>query len=347
MKIIALQGRQIGGGARCFVIAEAGVNHDGDLAVAHQLVDAAADARADAVKFQTFAPDALASANAPKAAYQLRRTAGAESQREMLRRLSLSREAHVALKDHAERRGLLFLSTPFDEGSADFLEQLGVAAFKVASGEITNHAFLRHLGRKGKPLLLSTGMSDLAEVAAAVHAAAAPSLALLHCLSSYPAPPEQANLRAMETLRRSFEVPVGYSDHTLGSAVMLASVALGAALVEKHLTLGRDRSGPDHAASAEPLEFRALVEQIRFVESALGDGVKSVQPAERETRAVARKSLFAARDLFRGERIDEHALRAQRPGTGISPSRLPALIGRVLTRDLPEGALLSESDFRG
>jgi N-acetylneuraminate synthase/N,N'-diacetyllegionaminate synthase len=347
MSSFAIGGRQIGGGARCFVIAEAGVNHNGELALAHQLVDAAADAGVDAVKFQTFDPEALASAEAPKAAYQARAT-GSESQREMLKRLALTESAHVELKKHAEDRGLLFLSTPFETASAALLDRLGVAAFKVPSGELTNHPFLRDLARRGRPLLISTGMSDMEEVDAAVRAvrdAGEIPLALFHCTSSYPAPPETANLRAMETLRRRFGVPIGYSDHTLGATVPLAAVALGAELLEKHLTMSRSLPGPDHAASIEPEELRALVRELRVIESALGDGVKAVQPCERETQMVARKSLFAARDLAAGETLGAADLAARRPGTGISPARMAAVIGRRLKHAVPCDAMLREEDL--
>jgi N-acetylneuraminate synthase/N,N'-diacetyllegionaminate synthase len=346
--MFSLGTRTVGGDAPCLVIAEAGVNHNGELALAHRLVDAAADARVDAIKFQTFDADALAAADAPKAGYQLRDGAAGESQREMLRRLQLSPEAHEALKRHAEARGLLFLSAPFEEQSAVFLVRLGVAALKVPSGELTNLPLLRVLARSGLPLLVSTGMSDLDEVGAAVGAvreAGATALALLHCTSSYPAPPESANLRAMATLRERFAVPVGYSDHTLGDAVPLAAVALGASLVEKHLTLDRALPGPDHAASMEPDALGLMVERIRAVERALGDGEKRPHACELETRRVARKSLFAARALAAGERLAADALVARRPGTGLSPARLESLVGRRLRRAVAADQMLVEDDL--
>lgn len=344
---IAIQGRSIGAGAPCFIIAEAGVNHNGDLALAHRLVDAAADAGADAVKFQTFDADALASADAPSAAYQQLAT-GQGSQRDMLRRLTLDEPAHIELKRHADARGIIFLSTPFESASVELLERLQVPAFKVPSGELTNHLFLRLLAQKGKPLLVSTGMSELAEVEAAVRVllqAQVQGFALLHCTSSYPAPLESVNLRAMQTLRSRFAVPVGYSDHTLGTVVPVGAVALGAKVLEKHLTLSRTMTGPDHAASMEPDEMARLVKEVRAIEAALGDGEKIVQPCERETQRVARKSLFVARDLPVGHRLSESDLVARRPGTGISPALLEEVLGRTLRRALPADAMLDRGDL--
>jgi N,N'-diacetyllegionaminate synthase len=338
----------IGSPARCFVIAEAGVNHNGDVALAHRLVDAAADAGVDAVKFQTFDPDLLASEAAPKAAYQVRTTGGGESQRDMLRKLALSRPAHAELKRHAEERGLCFLSSPFDESAADFLEELGVPAFKVPSGELTNLPFLAHLARKGRPLLVSTGMSTLDEVveAMATIAAAGPAaVALFHCTSSYPAPADAVNLRAMATLRARLAVPVGYSDHTLGRAIPIAAVALGAELLEKHLTLDRALPGPDHAASIEPGELAALCADLRLVEAGLGNGDKVPHACELDTRAVARKSLLVARAVSAGAVVGAGDLRASRPGTGLSPARLSEVLGRRARRQLPAGHLLSLGDL--
>jgi N-acetylneuraminate synthase/N,N'-diacetyllegionaminate synthase len=344
----AVAGRRIGPGASCLVIAEAGVNHNGDLALAHRLVDIAAEAGADAVKFQTFRTDRLVTADAPKAAYQEVATGGDESQRDMLRRLELSAEAHGELAAHCARRDLLFLSTPFEEESADFLERLGVPAFKVPSGELTNLPFLRHLATKGRPLIVSTGMATLEEVGAAVDAvrnAGAPPLALLHCVSAYPAVAADSNLRAMDTLARTFGVPVGWSDHTLGIEVALAAVALGAAILEKHFTLDRTLPGPDHRASLEPGELAALVTQVRRVESALGDGRKVPTAAETDTARVARKSLVAARDLAPGTRLGPDDVAVRRPGTGISPAHLDQVLGRRLVRAVPVGGLLAIDMF--
>ncbi len=326
-----------------FLIAEAGVNHNGDVDLAHRLVDAAADAGADAVKFQTFRTDALVSEAAPKARYQRETTGGAESQRAMLARLELSREAHVALRDHAARRGLVFFSTPFDEASADLLDGLGVALLKVPSGEVTNLPLLRHLAAKRRPILLSTGMCTLEEVATAVdtlRTAGDPPLAILHCVSAYPAPAADTNLRAMDTLRARFNVPVGLSDHTLGIEIALAAVARGAAVLEKHLTLDRALPGPDHRASLEPTDFAALVRGARAIESALGDGDKRPMPSELDTRAVARRSLVAARGIRAGERLTRELVAVKRPGTGIPPGELERVLGCRATRDLAADELL-------
>jgi N-acetylneuraminate synthase/N,N'-diacetyllegionaminate synthase len=336
-RAFAVGARAIGDGAPVFVVAEAGVNHNGDPGLALKLVDVAADAGADAVKFQTFRTDALVTRQAPKAAYQRAATGAADSQHAMLSRLELDAAAHTALRDHSVRRGILFFSTPFDEASADELEALGVPLFKVPSGEITNVPLLRHLAGKRRPVIVSTGMSTLDEVALAVEVLRTggdPPLALLHCLSAYPAPAAEINLRAMDTLRARFGVPVGFSDHTAGLAVPVAAVARGAAIVEKHFTLDRTLPGPDHAASLDPRQLRALVQSIREVESALGDGDKRPMPCEMDTRRVARRSLVAARALRAGERLSAEAIGIKRPGTGISPVDLERALGRRVRRDV-------------
>lgn len=322
----------------CFVIAEAGVNHNGDVALAHRLVDAAVDAGADAVKFQTFTADRIVTPTAAKATYQAAATGGAETQHEMLRRLELDAAAHAELMEHCRARGILFLSTPFDEPAADLLARLGVEALKVPSGELTNLPFLDHVARKGLPLIVSTGMADLGEVEQAVRTVtgldAAPPLALLHCVSSYPTPPADANLRAMATLRACFGVPVGFSDHTAGQSVAVAAAAIGARVIEKHLTLDRSMDGPDHKASLEPGEFTTMVAGIRDALAALGDGMKRPRPIEAEIRRVARKSLVAARALAAGTVLTAGDLVAKRPGTGIAPSGLAQVVGRRLRHDV-------------
>jgi N-acetylneuraminate synthase/N,N'-diacetyllegionaminate synthase len=334
---IEIAGRRIGDGEPVYVIAEIGVNHDGSLERATALVEAAAAAGADAVKFQTFDPEALTTASAPLAAYQ-REGTDAASQRQMLERLQLADEDLRELAALCRRLGPHFLSTPFDEASAARLEALEVPAFKVGSGELTNLPFLGHLAARGLPLLVSTGMSDLDEVRAAVaaiDAAGAPPLALLHCVSSYPAAPEQANLRAMDALAAEFPAAViGYSDHCLGLEVSIAAVARGAKVIERHITLDRTLPGPDHAISLEPEDLVRLVADIRTVESALGDGRKRPQEAEANTRAVARRSLVAARDLAQGRVLAAGDLAAKRPAGGLPPSALDAVLGRTLTRPL-------------
>ena len=327
--------RRIGGGMPIFIVAEAGVNHNGDPALARRLVDAAAECGADAVKFQTFTVDALVTRGAPKAGYQIETTGAGESQREMLARLELGLGELAELRDRAAQRRLVFFSAPFDEKSADALEALGVALFKIPSGEITNLPLLRHVAAKGRPIILSTGMASLEEVeqaVAAIRAAGDPHLAVLHCLSAYPAPPGEINLRAMETLAGRLGCPVGFSDHTLGIEIAIAAAARGAHIIEKHLTLDTSLPGPDHRASLDPPAFAAMVRAIRSVESALGDGVKRPMPSEADTRRVARKSLVAARALKAGRPLAAADVAIKRPGTGISPAELPRALGRRLTR---------------
>jgi N-acetylneuraminate synthase/N,N'-diacetyllegionaminate synthase len=342
---VLVGGRTIGPGNACLIIAEAGVNHNGDGELAHRLIDVAAEAGADAVKFQTFEPEQLVSARSPKAAYQIAGTGAAESQLDMLRRLTLPRELLIELAAHAASRGLLFLSTPFDSGSADLLDQLGMPAFKIPSGEVTNHPLVAHVSGRGKPVLMSTGMSTMAEIAdavAVVRANGNPPLALLHCVTDYPATPGDCNLRAIETMRRAFGVPVGWSDHTAGLSVALAAVAAGASVVEKHFTLDRRLPGPDHRASLEPSELAALVTAIRETEAAMGDGHKRPVPAEAANAAVVRRSLHAARRLQSGHVIEDKDLVALRPGTGIPPSERDRLVGRALRVEVPRGEMLQE-----
>ena len=342
---LTLGGRTIGPGHPCFVIAEAGVNHNGDPELARRLVDLAADAGADAVKFQTFDPARVASPGAPKADYQIAASGEDESQLEMLERLVLPPAALAMLAARAAERGLLFLSTPFDEGSADVLEGLGIPAFKVPSGEVTNHAFVAHLASKGRPVLMSTGMCTLAEVAEAVEVVRAhgdPPIALFHCVTSYPAPAAECNLRAIPAMEAAFGVPVGWSDHTEGIDISLAAVAAGARLVEKHFTVDRGLPGPDHRASLEPEELTTLVRAIRQAESALGDGVKRPMPSELANAAVARRSLHASRPLPAGHVLQAPDLIALRPGTGLPPSLRDRLAGRRLRVAVERGEMLSE-----
>jgi N,N'-diacetyllegionaminate synthase len=318
---------------RVFIIAEAGVNHNGSLDLALQLVDAAKAAGADAVKFQTFRADLLATRSAHKAPYQERTTEDTESQFEMLQRLELDAKAHLYLIDHCRRTGIQFLSSPFDSESADLLDAMHILMYKVPSGEITNLPFLEHLARKGRPLILSTGMSTLGEVEEAVNvlqAAGAQKLTLLHCVTEYPAPYAEVNLRAMQTLKSAFGLPVGYSDHTSGIEIAIAAVALGAEVIEKHFTLDRSLPGPDHAASLEPIELQQMIAAIRNVEVALGNGIKAPAPCEMPNLQVARKSVVAARSLPLGHQLEAEDLDIKRPGNGLAPKVLPALIGRTL-----------------
>ena len=340
--------RVIGPGQPVFVIAEAGVNHNGDLALAHRLVDAAADAGADAVKFQTFAADRLVSPAARKADYQVENTGTAGSQIEMLKQLELTPAMHHELIAHTADRGLIFLSTPFDEQCADLLAGLDAPAFKTSSGDVTNLPFLEHLARTGRPIIFSTGMSHLAEVEEAMRAileAGGHSVIMLHCVSDYPTNPADVNLRAMDTLAAAFPVPIGFSDHTLGTHIAVAAVARGARMIEKHLTLDRTLPGPDHLASLEPAEFKKMVAEIRDTESALGDGVKQPRGGEIVNIPIGRKSLHWRRALEAGKTVSAEDCIALRPATGISPARLRSLIGRRTATPVTAGAIVREEDF--
>lgn len=346
VRLVPLDGHVIGSGS-CLVIAEVGVNHNGDPVLAHRLVDAAADAGVDAVKFQTFDPVHLAAAGAPTAAYQ-RETGAVVDQRDMLARLALPQETWAGLQSHARDRGIMFLSSPFDEASADLLERLDVPAFKVASGELTNTGFLSYLARKGRPLLVSTGMADMVEVADALEAiesAGGPPIALLHCVSAYPARPEDANLRAIGTLRAAFGRPTGWSDHTPGIELSIAAAALGADLVEKHVTLDRTLPGPDHAASLEPSELAAMVAAVRASQTARGSGLKVAVAAELEVASVARRSLHWASDGGAGRIVTARDVVALRPGTGLPPRDLPVIVGRRLARDVTVGRAIVPDDL--
>ena len=327
------------------VIAEAGVNHNGDIAIAEQMVDAAADAGADFVKFQTFSADRLVTAAAPKAEYQAAHTGDGESQHAMLRRLELSRPDHQRLLVRCRARRVGFLSTAFDLESLAFVHELGVSPIKIPSGEITNLPYLRQAAGYGLPILLSTGMATMEEISAALDAlerggAARADVTVLHCTTAYPTPMSEVNLRAMIAIRDAFGVAVGYSDHSLGIEVSIAAVALGACVVEKHFTLDRSFSGPDHRASLEPPELHAMVESIRNVERALGDPRKAPTEGETRNRAVARKSLVALRPIRAGEVFTSENIGAKRPGTGISPMRWDDAIGRTARRDFAADELI-------
>jgi N-acetylneuraminate synthase len=343
----ALPGGRLIGQGDVYVIAEAGVNHNGSLDLALQMVDIAAEAGADAVKFQTFKSEALVTASAPKAAYQQEAT-GEGSQLEMLSRLELDEYAHQRLLDRCTRRGITFLSTSFEQQSADFLESLDVPAFKIPSGELTNTPLLAHVARKGRPMFVSTGMAELREVDAAVRCIrdhGNESIVLLHCLSHYPAPEDEVNLLAMKTMASKFACPIGYSDHTLGRCVATAAVALGACVIEKHFTVDRQMPGPDHLASIEPAELRALVSEIRLVSRALGNGVKRRQRSEEETARVARKSVVATRTIQAGAVITVADVAILRPGTGLSPAQLSTVIGATAARTIHADTPLTAADI--
>jgi N,N'-diacetyllegionaminate synthase len=322
---------------KTLIIAEAGVNHNGDLALARKLIEAAAAAGADRVKFQTFSADRLVTTEARKADYQIQAADAGESQHAMLRRLELTPDMHDELIAHCRSKGIEFFSTGFDVDSVDLLVRLGLGSFKIPSGEITNLPYLRHVGGYGKPVLLSTGMASLGEIEAALMAieqAGTPrsQITVLHCTTEYPAPMAEVNLRAMLTIRDAFGVAVGYSDHTRGIEVAIAAVALGASVIEKHFTLDRNLPGPDHKASLEPDELKAMVAAIRNVEQALGVGTKFATPSELKNRPIGRKSIVAARAIEAGEILSVDNLTAKRPGTGISPMRWDELVGRKAAR---------------
>jgi len=340
----------------CLVIAEAGVNHNGSEELALKLVVAAARAGADAVKFQTFRPETLVRPGAEKAAYQRART-GTGDQFSMLEALTLSESSHRRLFERCRELGIEFLSTPFDEAAADFLVGLGVRRVKVASGDLTNVPLLAHLAASGLPLIVSTGMATLEEVAEAVEvvssaraergfaAPLAQGLTLLHCTSNYPTALEDVNLRAMLTLRERFGLPCGYSDHTPGTLIAPVAAALGAVIIEKHFTLDRSLPGPDHQASLEPGELAQMIADIRAVERSLGSGEKVPRPCELTVRDLVRRSVTLRRPLRAGEALTREDLVVLRPGTGIPPRDLPRLAGRRVRRDLPAGAMLEWSDI--
>lgn len=324
---------------KTFVIAEAGVNHNGSLEKAMQLIDVAIDAGADAVKFQTFKAEKFIAMDAPKAVYQQEATGAEESQLEMVKKLELDEAAHTKLYLYAQQKGIQFLSTPFDLGSIDLLDRLGLEIFKIPSGEITNLPYLRKIGGMGKKLIMSTGMADLGDIEDALEvitAAGTPlkDVTLLHCNTEYPTPFEDVNLLAMRTIQQAFPgVTVGYSDHTVGIEVSIAAVALGAVVIEKHFTLDRNLPGPDHRASLEPHELKAMVTAIRHIERALGTGIKKPSLSELRNKIVARKSIVAACPIKAGETFSERNLAVKRPGTGISPMRWDDLLGRKATKD--------------
>lgn len=330
-------------GERVVVIAEAGVNHNGDEATAHALIDAAVEADADVVKFQTFDPDKLVAPNTETTPYQRRRSSSAD-QRELLRHLALRNDAWMRLRDHAHDRGIGFLSTPFDSASASMLVELGVDALKLSSGELTNLPFLRDMARLGIPLLISTGMGTMDEVATAVDTCrAAPLLGIFHCVSAYPAPIDECNLFAIPSMVKAFGVPVGWSDHTVGNESAVVATAIGARFLEKHFTLDRSMPGPDHAASLEPDELSTYVSLVRSVPSMLGDGAKRRMPSEAENAPLVRRSWHAARELELGHVLDDADLLTLRPESGVSPGL--DLRGRVLVKRVNAGDPISMDDL--
>ncbi|WP_300454577.1 N-acetylneuraminate synthase [Accumulibacter sp.] len=342
--------------SRVFIIAEAGVNHNGSEAMALQLVDIAAASGADAIKFQSFSADKLVAKGTAKAAYQ-QRTTGAGDQHSMLRALELSDAVYQRLAKACAERGIEFMSTPFDEGAADMLLSLGMKRIKVPSGEITNLPFLRYLAQKRLPMIISSGMADLAEIGSAMAAVrevwSAPDgdvsddrITVLHCTSNYPAEFRDVNLRAMKSIADAFRIPVGYSDHTRGIAVATAAVALGAVVIEKHFTIDTSLPGPDHSASLTPTELTSLVQSIRAVEQCLGDAEKRPTASEMPIRALVRRSVTLAVERKAGDVLAASDLVLLRPGSGIAPAELDEVVGRTLRRDLTAGTTLRWSDLK-
>jgi len=333
----------IGEGSPCFIIAEAGVNHNGSLKLAKELIDVAKEAGADVVKFQTWITEEIITKTAPKAEYQNETTGKEESQYEMLKKLELSQKDFRALKRYADKKRIIFLSTPDEQKSADFLFKLGVPAFKVGSGELTNLPYLAHIAKKKKPIILSTGMGDLAEVKLAVGTikkAGNSNIILLHCTTSYPCPLKEVNLKAMLTLKKEFGLLVGYSDHTLGIVAPVMAVALGAQVLEKHFTLDKDLPGPDHKASLGPDELKEMIKAVRIAEKALGDGIKKPSRTEEKNKEVVRKSIVAKTDISKGVLITEKMLIMKRPSTGIQPKYLNKVLGRKAKRNIKKDTLI-------
>ena len=330
---------------KTLIIAEAGVNHNGDLDLAKQLINAAADAGADLVKFQTFNANRQVTRTAKKADYQTQTTSSTESQHAMLRRLELTEEMHHQLIAHCLTQNIGFLSTGFDIESVDLLVSLGQECFKIPSGEITNLPYLRHIGQLGKTVILSTGMATLGEIEAAIEVleqtgTPRAKVTVLHCTTEYPTPMNEVNLRAMQSIHTAFDVAVGYSDHTEGIEIAIAAVAMGASVIEKHFTLDHTLPGPDQQASLEPAELKAMVTAIRNIEIALGDGIKRLTPSEARNKPVARKSLVANRAISIGEIFTTENITTKRPGTGISPMRWDELVGQASQKNYNEDDLI-------
>jgi len=330
---------------RIFIIAEAGVNHNGELEIALKMVDAAAEAGADAVKFQTFRAESMVSRSAAKAYYQKNTAGESESQIEMLKKLELDMAAHKELIARCAERNIEFLSSPFDSESIDMLVSLGLKTFKIPSGEINNLPYLRKLGRLNKKIILSTGMSEMTEIGDALdiltkEGTRREDITVLHCSTAYPAPHEEANLRAMAAMKKEFNVLVGYSDHTPGMEAAIAAAALGASVIEKHFTLDKSMPGPDHKASLSPEELKAMVKAVRNTEKALGDGVKRPLPCELKNKPVVRKSIVAMKDITEGDLFSEDNITTKRPALGINPMEWDSIMGKTAKRDFSKDELI-------
>ena len=336
---------------KVLIIAEAGVNHNGNFETAKQLIDVAAQAGADYVKFQTFKASKLVTQSAKKADYQVISTKDNHSQYKMLKKLEMPERWHYKLKNYSSKRGLKFLSSGFDEESIDFLDSLGINLFKIPSGEITNRPYLEHVAKKGKPIILSTGMADLEEIKKAItvitdNGIKMEMITVLHCNTEYPTPLEDVNLLAMNIINRELGVKVGYSDHTLGIEVPIAAVALGAVVIEKHFTLDRNMLGPDHKASLEPKELTAMIKAIRNVELCIsGSGKKEPSPSEIKNKSIARKSIHLKNSMHAGEVITSNHLVMKRPGDGISPMLINLVLGQKVKTDLAKESMLKIEDL--
>lgn len=330
---------------KVFIIAEAGVNHNGSIELAKKLIDVAVEAGVDAVKFQTFKAENLVSKNAQKADYQKQTTDKEESQFEMIKKLELDVSTHKELIAYCKTKNIMFLSTPFDHDSIELLNDLGLEIFKIPSGEITNLPYLRHIGKLGKKVILSTGMANIGEIENALDilieaGTKKENITVLHANTEYPTPMEDVNLKAMLTIGKTFDVAFGYSDHTLGIEVPTAAVALGASCIEKHFTLDKTMQGPDHKASLEPDELKAMVKAIRNIELALGSSVKKPSPSEAKNKLIARKSIVAKTNIKKGDILSENNLAIKRPGNGISPMRWDEIVGIVASKDYKEDELI-------
>ena len=349
MKAVKIGDYRIGPGQPCFIIAEAGVNHNGDINLAHKLIDIALEAGVDAVKFQSYITEELITPDAPKADYQLQTTGNKDNQYSMLKSLELDFSQQMELKTHCDQSGIMFLSTPYEPYSVDLLDKMNVAGYKIASTDTTNTPFLKFVAEKGKPVILSSGMSTLGEIELAVEtfrtAGQLDNLVLLHCTSEYPTRLEEANLRAIITLQQAFNCPVGFSDHTQGIGASPWAVAMGACVIEKHFTLDHNMVGPDHRASLEPEELVALVRQIRQVEAALGDGVKRLMPSEQANKSKMQKSLVAKRQLEAGDTITHLDITTKRPGDGLPPAYFDKIIGRKTLKAIRKDEQISLADI--
>ena len=327
----------------CFIIAEAGVNHNGDMNLARKLIDAAVDAGADAIKFQTFTAEDLVIEDAEKAEYQKETTDASESQLSMLKKLELKKNEFKELAEYVREKGIMFLSTPFSQKSVDILEDCGVPAYKIGSGDLTNIPLLEYVAEKGKPIIISTGMATLDEIDEAVNAVRRKGnndIILLHCTTSYPAKVESVNLKAMETMKSAFGFPVGYSDHTIGITIPIAAVAMGAKVIEKHFTLDCDLPGPDHKASIEPKELRDMISAIHEVEIAMGNGIKKPTDEEIKISKIARRSIVSKTVIPEGTVITEDMLEVKRPGTGIPSKDLKKIVGRTAKENIKKDSVL-------